>query len=330
MDHLEDLLAAANAPLTDPERNLTVGDAPARYELYHFAMSLCSQKVRLTLIEMGVPFAAHDLNLSLPELGNYDPHYVRLRMQSAEGRPLVKDYTGRSSTTTEGFDPAVVPTLVDREQRRVVSDSLQICAYLDEQAGTPLTPDAARDAVAAELKVVDGTPHVALFYGAHPAIDVRPERLRRNMTGVHDRKISKIRTARAQVAHDPDLVAAFDAKIAKEEAAREFVATPPRMRAALNETLRTLADLEAKLADGRRWVCGDAFTLGDVFWSVSLYRLAWLGMAFAWTGRHTLNASERPHVHAYTKRAFVRPAFRSAVVEWPFTPPSEHIVTSAP
>ena len=43
MDDLQRLLDAANAPLTDPARQRTVGPAPARYELYHFALSLCSQ-----------------------------------------------------------------------------------------------------------------------------------------------------------------------------------------------------------------------------------------------------------------------------------------------
>nr|MBX2804041.1 glutathione S-transferase C-terminal domain-containing protein [Myxococcales bacterium] len=202
--------------------------------------------------------------------------------------------------------------------------SLRICQAIDADAGRPLMPESLGSEVASELTIVDGTPHVALLYGAHPDVDVRPERLRRNMPGVHDRKLAKIRSARDQVADDPLLTAAFDAKIAKEEAARAFVATPAQMRSAFEETRAIVADLDRRLADGRRWACGEAFTLADVFWSVSLFRLAWLGMAPVWEGNHPLNGEERRHVSAYAQHLFARPTFRAAVVDWPLTPRSEH------
>lgn len=327
MSDLTDAIAAANAPLTDPEMNRTLGDGPPRYELYHFALSLCSQKVRLTLAETGDAYVAHDINLSMPRLGNYDPAYVRLRIRGGEGQRYVDGYTGRSSTASEGFDPAVVPTLVDLSEARVVVDSLRICRYVAEAAGGALVPEALGEGLAAELAAVDATPHVALLYGAHPDEDFRPERLRRNMPGVHDRKIAKITQARDRVADDPGLVAAFEAKIAKEKAARSFVATPEAMRTALAETLDVVAELDARMADGRPFVCGEVHTLADVFWSVSLYRLAWLGASFAWRGDHPLNPTARAHVAGYTARAFVRPAFHQAVVTWPKTPPSEHLDT---
>lgn len=325
MDALERLVAAANEPVTDPERTRRIGADPAQYELYHFGLSLCSQKVRLTLIESGARFSAHDINVSMPLLGNYDLAYVRLRLQGREEQPLVRGYTGRSSTTTEGFDPAVVPTLVDLQARRVVTDSLRICRYVAARdSGAALTA-AAPEALATELEAVDRTPHVALLYGAHPDVDVRPERLRHNMRGVHDRKLEKIRAAREQASGDPELVAAFDAKIAKEEAARGFVHDPEQMRAALTDTLEQVAALDARLADGRTWACGDAYSLADVFWAVSLFRLAWLGMGFAWDGGHVLNGTRRPCVSAYAERLFVRPAFRTAILDWPKTPRSEHV-----
>ncbi|MEM6930555.1 MAG: glutathione S-transferase family protein [Myxococcota bacterium] len=326
MSDLTDALAAANAPLTDPEMNRTIGTAP-RFELYHFALSLCSQKVRLALIETESAFVAHDINLSMPQLANYDPAYVKLRLRGGEGRRLVDGYTGRSSTDTEGFDPAVVPTLVDLAEERVVVDSLAICRYIDARTGRRLVPAELETAVATELAVVDGTPHVALFYGAHPDGDVRPERLRRGMPGVHDRKIAKIERARELAKDDPELVAAFDAKIAKERAARTFVGTPEAMRHATRETLDLVGALDERLADGRPWVCGERFTLADVFWTVSLFRLAWLGMAFAWDGDHALNAIARPYVAAYAHRLFARPAFREAAIDWPRTARSEHVAS---
>ena len=84
-DKLENLVAATNAPLNDPDMNRTVGSGTPRFELYHFALSLCSQKVRICLVEKGADFVAHDINLQSPLLGNYDPAYVKLRMTAHPG-----------------------------------------------------------------------------------------------------------------------------------------------------------------------------------------------------------------------------------------------------
>ena len=48
---LAERVAAANAPLTDPERNRVIGSGTPRFELYHFALSVCSHKVRTVLAE---------------------------------------------------------------------------------------------------------------------------------------------------------------------------------------------------------------------------------------------------------------------------------------
>ena len=230
--NLAEYIEAANAPLTDPEITRTVGASPARFEIYHFALSLCSQKVRTCLVEKGASFIAHDINVQLPLLGNYDPAYVRLRLLGGRGRPLVGGYTGRSSTSSEGFDPAVVPTLVDLEEQQVHVDSLRICEHIDaayEGSGRLIAEDRAL-AIRSELAIVDATPHVALLYGAHPDVDFRPERLKQNMPGVHDRKIAKIEQARALAGDDSGLVAAYDAKLQKE-ARGQSVCIDPRQNA---------------------------------------------------------------------------------------------------
>ena len=324
---LDRLVAEANAPLTDPAKNRTIGDTDSRFEIYHFALSLCSQKVRACLAEKGASYIAHDINLQLPLLGNYDPAYVRLRLAANTDARVATSYTGRSSVATEGFDPAVVPTLVDHGTGEVVVDSLAICRYIDAKfEGTArLVPSDLESVLLSELKIVDATPQVALLYGAHPEIDFRPERIRAGMAGIHDRKIAKIRTARDLVADDPDLTAAYDAKIAKEESGKLHVLTPDRMRQSATETLEIVDQLDQRLSDGRGWICGSTFTLADVFWAVSLFRLKWLGMAFAWRGQHVLNSTERPSVAAYGSRLFDRPAFRAAAIDWPDMPRSEFV-----
>jgi 2,5-dichlorohydroquinone reductive dechlorinase len=321
------LVLAANAPLTDPELNRKIGTGSPRFELYHFALSLCSQKVRTCLAEKGASYIGHDLNLSMPLLGNYDPAYVRLRLAARPDATFATGYTGRSSVETEGFDPAVVPTLVDLEAGEVVVDSAVICRHIDTHVAPEhsLRPPELADTIDREIAIVDGTPHVAILYGAHPDHDFRPERQRKGMPGVHDRKIAKIRAARDSVSDDPALVAAYDAKIAKEEAARAFVATPDAMRQTVDEMLGIVAALDDRLADGRPFVCGDVFTLADVVWAVSLFRMKWIGMELAWTGGHPLNAIPRPNVAAYGTRAFDRPAFREAVIHWPGVARSEFV-----
>ncbi len=325
--NIESVIAAANAPLEGAGVTRVVGSDIPRFELYHFALSLCSQKVRTCLAEKKASYIAQDLNVSLPLLGNYDPSYVRLRLLGRPEGALATGYTGRSAVETEGFDPAVVPTLVDRETERVITDSARICRYLDTHVRPEdsLIPPEHRDAVLREVAIVDGTPHVALLYGAHPDHDFRPERLRRNMPGVHDRKIAKIEQARDMVPEDAVLREAYEAKIAKEFAGKGFVNDPARMRRAVEEVLSLLSELEERLSDGRRYLCGDTLTLADLVWSVSLFRLKWLGMAFAWEGGHPLSNRSRPHVEAYGRMLFSRRAFRAAVIDWPGVPRTEFV-----
>ncbi len=76
-----ELLAAANLPLTDPEKNRIVGTGEPRFELYHFPLSVCSQKVRTCLAEKRVAYVSHDINI---QPGNYHPDYIRLRLAGGD------------------------------------------------------------------------------------------------------------------------------------------------------------------------------------------------------------------------------------------------------
>lgn len=320
----EDYLQAANAPLTDPSKNRTVGNGSPKFELYHFALSVCSQKVRTCLAECQTTYIAHDINI---QPGNYHPDYIRLRLLGAQGQDFVADYTGRSSVDTEGFDPAVVPTLVDLENQTVHVDSAKICEHVARVSPkrASLLPDNIRALIAKETDIVDQTPHVAILYGAHPDGDFRPERIRENMPGIHDRKVAKLKMIREQVVEDPQLLAALDAKIRKETAAKSFVSTPEMMREAVREILEVVAALNQRLGDGRKWVCGEQFTLADIHWAVSLFRLKWIGMAFSWEGDHALNSADQPNAATYARRLFERPSFHDAVVHWPGVPRSEFV-----
>ncbi|MEM6728845.1 MAG: glutathione S-transferase family protein, partial [Pseudomonadota bacterium] len=325
---IRDYVADANRPLTNPDLNRPVGAGHSRFEVYHFGLSVCSQKVRMALYEKGAAFMSHDVNIFPPINENYHPDYVRLRLQGGRGRDMVGGYTGRSSTTSEGFDPCVVPTLVDMETEEVIVDSTKICAHVDRvhEGGTELLPARLKSEIEREIAIVDTSPHPAILYGAHPDGDYRPKMLHHEMPGIHDRKIMKLMEARSLSVGHPRLVAAYDAKIRKEAAAKSYVTTPDMMRSAVDETVALVAALDARLSDGRAWICGDAFTMADIQWAISLFRFKWLGMAFVWEGGHALNATPHPHVEAYAARLFARPSFVEAVLKWPTNPPTEYVM----
>lgn len=325
------LVDDVNSLLQSTYKNKVIGagrDTSPRFELYHAAPSLCSHKVRAVLAEKQIPYVSHDMDIMpagkfIPE--NYRPEYVRMRLQGAPNARLVDGYTGESSVTVQGFDPCVVPTLVDHENLRVVVDSNAICEYLDVETDTvpKLIPEALAADIAAQDSLIDQAPHVAALYGAHPENDFRPAGLRKNIAGVHAKKIRVLKAMIEQVGDsDPAVLAAYKAKIKKEDAAGEFVIDADGMRETHRKMSEHVDALEAQLLTHTAdWVCGDQFTMADIMWTASMWRLQWLGFGDLWKGD-----GERPRLNAYLDRAFQRPSFRSAVVNWPGAhAPSPHV-----
>ena len=329
---LDTMLAAANACLADAGRHSLMQPSPGvipRFDLYHAGLSVCSQKVRAVLAEKNVPYRSHEMvilnsrgiySTELTPAENYQPGYVRLRLRGgAQLRRRASGYTGRSSVTSEGFDPCVVPTLVDHHSARVIVDSVRICEYLDEQTPQPrkLIPDdsIAAAAVRHQMSIVDGTPHPAALYGFHPEDDRRPDFIKHVMSDVYDLKIAALRQLIDNNRNDAELVAAYDGKISKELGGKS-VARDPTMQHAVRAELQGIVESlnDQLIKHAAPWVCGSAFTLADVFWGVSLYRLHWLGLAALW--------SRLPRVESYARQLYQRPSLRVAVIEWPSPMPA--------
>jgi len=331
---LEALVDAANSRYTEAERNRIVNEHPGevpRFELYHFYMSMCSYKLRAVLDEKDVSYMSHDIDIVPPNIQNYFPEYVRLRLSGADAieQGFVASYTGRSSTETEGFDPCVVPTLVDHEAGRVLVNSKLMCEYLDKVLpNNQLIPGDLRDEIMHQIDIVDRTPHVAVFYGGNPEGDERPDFLREVMKTAHDVKIGKLRDAMASVSDDAALVDAYEHKISKEQAAKSFIRSDQDMHAVLREMKDILAKLEQDLAaTGGEWLFGDRFTLADIFWGVSLFRMKWLGLGYIWAKGDDVAL---PLVEAYSRRLFARPSIDRTTIHWPGLPPSEHVLEYYP
>lgn len=328
------MVDATNAQLGGPYKNKVIGGVNGqrpRFEIYHSAPSLCSHKVRTVLAERGVPHTSHDMSImtigkAIP--ANYLPEYVRMRLRAAPGAAFVTSFDGESSVTNTGFDPCVVPTLVDLEEGRVIVDSRVICEYIDANApqGEKLIPGDMHEEIEAQEALVDQAPHVASLYGAHPENDHRPEGIRNNLKGVHAKKIRALEAVLDFVGDDPELGPAYRAKIAKEKAAGEFVMNADGMR----ETHRKMAlhvDALGEQLDRHdaEWVCGDRYTMADILWTCSLWRMQWLGFGYLWK-----RVDGRERLQDYLDRAFQRPSFRSAVVNWPGAHgPSQHVAEHA-
>ena len=323
-ENFDELVGLAEAALTDCDTRTIQGDIPEgqqpRFELYHATGSICSQKTRCVLAELAVPYISHEIPIVTDDWATYRPDYVRMRIAGSEGASLVSGHTGSTSASQHGFDPTVVPTLVDREAAVIVVDSARICRYIDAQAGdSALRPASLEAQIERQMAIVDDTPHVALAFGTHPGFDTRPEQVKVRTRGAFARKIEALQSIRERNIANQDIVRAIDAKLGKEKAMMQLADDEPFMNGVLHRTAESIARLEEELsAKGSEWVCGDTFSMADVFWAVNLYRLQSLGLNYLWdpdTQPHARGV-DRPHTGAYAERLINRPAFRQSVADW--------------
>ena len=327
------LVNAANADLNDPAHTRAMraqSDHTLRFELYHAGLSMCSQKVRAVLAEKGVPYQSHEMTIvasrgiwsaDFRPAENYRPSYVRLRLYGGRqlNQPFAQAHTGRSSFETEGFDPCVVPLLVDHEAGQVIVDSKRICVHLERELPQPprlipADPDTAA-AVLRQVAIVDRTPHPAVLYGFHPDDDQRPDFIKAVMQEVYEAKCEQLEMFMAAHRDEPELVSAYQSKIAKEQAGRRLARDHDfqrQIRAEIDDMLGKLdEDLDRQSGP---WLCGADYSLADLMWGISLYRLQWLGLAKLW--------QERPLVAAYADRVYHRRSVWEDVIHWPSPMPS--------
>lgn len=312
-----------------PTQLATPNDTP-RFELYNADFSICSKKVRMTLAHKGLTYISHTVDIKYPAQENYNPDYVRLRLASdiAQKTGLATGYSGGSGVQETGFDALVVPTLVDVDNTAIIADSRLICLYLcSEVDGDDLLPSDIKEQVLSQLDIVDLFPHVALLYGANPDGDRRPPILREAMANVHEMKVAALNTVWDSVrGSDPMLDAAYAAKMAKEEAGKTFVGTAERMRATIASTEQLINEFGKTLtASGGPWCFGNRFTLADIFWIISLFRLEFLGYGWLWQDNTELH-----HISSYASAGYALNSMKSSVRHWPGFPPSEWVASWLP
>jgi len=218
-------------------------------ELYHHGSSVCAAKVRFVIMEKGLAWTGHYLDILKGE--QFTPEYLKLNPK------------------------AVVPTLVHDGQ--VLVESTVICEYLDDEfPAVPLKPRGAMARARMRLwaKAVDEDLQPAckhITYAAchrHIIRRMPPDKLREFMTGPPAE-------AETRVTGDPNWVenkrAIVDLGIAAPGVATKF-----RM---YDSCLQKMEDALTQ----HEWLAGDTFSLADVALAPYVNRLDMLGMSEMWT-----------------------------------------------
>ena len=297
-----------------PDPGPTGGEHP-RYELFHAANSICSQKVRAVLAWHGLAYRERTMRIA--EGQTYLPSHVRLRMVGCGqiSDTLASRHNGSTSASSSGCDAAVVPTLIDWAHDAVIVDSRRICQYLDDHADSPvkLRPEAIAAAIDAELAIVDNLPNYQMLVGRRPDGRATPTmHMGGGGPGFSLAKVERCRNYLKQFAGDPVLARAYSAKLDKEQDAADTLFSPESMQIAYAKAGAACATLEKKLA--RRtsaWLLGDTFSMADLFWAVELLRMDNLGAGDFWRN------ARLPCLDAYFRMATAQPAIRSAIIDWP-------------
>ena len=311
-EELTRLLVRAREALGGPGE--VIGDDPApRYELFHAAASICSQKVRCVLAQHHVAYASRLLDLFRGQ--TYLPEYVHLRMRGCDelGGALAAHHGGSTSTERGGCDGAVVPTLVDRHTGEVLVDSKRICLRVD--AAMPearqLRPAVLAADIDQQLAIVDDLPNYQMLMGRKPRNTERQESRSDTLAGFSLRKVAWCDQLLTEHAGDEILTRAYAAKRAKEASAAAGLFSPEAMRDVHERAEAALHDLERMLArHAGTWLFGDRLTLADLFWGLELVRMDDVGMAL-WDN------SQLPRVARFSADVRKLASVQQSVLDWP-------------
>ena len=258
--------------------------------LYHFPLSLDSQKVRQGLEKFDLAWRSHVI--LLPAQQQFEPRYARINAR------------------------CVVPTLVT--DGRVTTDTVNILSHLAHRFGGQNNGlSIAEDETAAVDEWIDKASSLfieALTYG-----DVRgikkpfPFGGNHKSGQYHQDKLQLLSKLIQDYKDDAYLRAAYEKKRAVIEATRAAIVTPNQMEAIIESTRAAMGQLEAQLQQGPfgsgGWLASEAFSLADIQWGAVLYRLRWLGLQpVLWPNEASITA--------YSDRLFARPSFQRGVVKW--------------
>jgi glutathione S-transferase len=214
--------------------------------LYDYPASICCQMTRLTLVEKGVPYARHTVDIMV-KAEQFEPWYTALNPR------------------------AVVPTLAIGDE--IITDTLRIVPRIDaEFDGPALTPPTAEGAAAMEATMRDV---MSLHYG----VLLYARRLDGN--GRSQTVIDRGRFLREQRAKHPERAEALDRRMAGNERLQRALAEPAEVERHVGEARALVARLDQTLA-GFPFVSGGSYTLADTFATAALARFRMHGYDTWW------------------------------------------------
>lgn len=276
-----------DAPLTEVPNQW----APQQgIHLYHFPLSLDSQKVRQGLEELGVQWQSHSILLSAHQ--QFSPSYVRINSR------------------------CVVPTLVI--DGKVTTDTINILDLLAARFGAVKqcfeTSEAEREPVNYWVDKAAGLFIEALTYGHVEGVKKPFPLGNASENGrSHQDKVDLLSGLIETYKKDSTLKAAYEKKRAVIEATKEAMVAQGQMSAIIDATRVELEDLAHQLASGQfadgGWLASDAFSPADVQWGAVLFRLQWVGL-------QPLLWEEDSIVSAYAEKLFAKASFQTGVIEW--------------
>ena len=258
--------------------------------LYHFPLSLDSQKVRQGLEEIGIDWQSHVI--LLPAQQQFSPSYARINAR------------------------CVVPTLVI--DGRVTTDTVNILAYLADRFGVAkncfTTAEHEKEDINYWIDKAASLFIEALTYGDIEGVK-KPFPLGNvsEQGRYHQDKIELLSRLIEKYQHDETLKHAYEKKRAVTEATQEAIVTPGQLAAIVESTKAELSDLEQQLGEGPfdsgGWLASDALSLADIQWGVVLYRLRWLGLEpLLWKGESRITS--------YADRVIARESFQRGIIQW--------------
>ena len=276
-----------DSPLTDTSSQW----APKKgVHLYHFPLSLDSQKARVCLEELGIEWVSHVILLTAHE--QYSPRYVRINSR------------------------CVVPTLVI--DGKVTTDTANILSHLAQRFGAEKqcfqTLGHEKEGVDVWIDKAASLFIEALTYGHIEGTKKTFPWNRANNDGKsHLYKINLLSKLIEKHQDDETLKLAYEKKRAVTEATRGAIITPTQMSAIVDSTKAGIDALERQLESGSfsvgGWLASKALSLADVQWGVVLYRLEALGL-------QPLLWDRNSRINSYTEKLFTRDSFQRGVADW--------------
>ena len=228
--------------------------------LYHFPLSLYSQKVRQALIEKGIAWESQIV--MLPFYGNYEPEYVRINNR------------------------CVVPCLV--EDGCVTTDSDNIISMLDREYDKgSLTPSDPNERAMMPTWVANAERIFveAITYSnitPEGVADCRPVFLRKLTRGSTQHKIDTLHKLAEKHADDNELHTAYVSMIKVKKFANETIYDREAMNKIFEATKIALKALHLQLCDGPfskgGYLISPTFSQADIHWGAVLNRLNFLGI----------------------------------------------------